>query len=144
MILKSLKKLELANIQLLLSLLVSLLIFFVNFENLYLFLALAMIFQIYIRSLNFSFVVYKALNQAKVAKSLISLKVLLSAIRGIITAFFIFLALKYFGLNYIGLLLAVITLLSSMVFYGILKKQLVLDLFVHGLTSIKLHRHHSH
>ena len=80
-----------------------------------------MIFQVYIRSLNFSFVVYKALNQAKVAKSLISLKVLLSAIRGIITAFFIFLAVKYFGLKYIGLLLSVITLLSSMVFYGILK-----------------------
>ncbi len=119
--LKKIKKLELADIQLILSLVVALNLSVIQFENIYLFLVLAAIFQVYIRSLNFSFLVYKVLNQAKMAKSLISLKVLVSAMRGIITAFFIFLALKYFGLSYIIVLSSVLVVLSSMIIYGVLK-----------------------
>lgn len=119
--LKKIKKLELADIQLILSLVVALILSIFHFPSLYLFLALAVIFQVYIRSLSFSFLVYKVLNQAKMAKSLISLKVFVSAIRGIITAFFIFLALKYFGLNYLVILSAVFVVLSSMIIYGLLK-----------------------
>lgn len=119
--LKKLKKLELADIQLILSLLVALSFLIIHFDSLYLFLVLTLIFQVYIRSLNFSFLAYRLLNQAKMAKSLISIKVIFSAMRGIVTAFFIFLALKYFGLNYIIVLSAIFVLLSSMLIFGLLK-----------------------
>ncbi|MCH2227714.1 MAG: hypothetical protein MK033_08065 [Candidatus Caenarcaniphilales bacterium] len=74
-------------------------------------------------SLDFSFTVFRSLDQANIAKPMIPLKVIISAMRAIVTAFLMFLCLKYFSLDYVQVLLASFSLLASLIISGFYSNQ---------------------
>jgi prepilin signal peptidase PulO-like enzyme (type II secretory pathway) len=123
-----LKKLNLANTHLV-SILFSLIFIIFFFKAIFLkFLLTALVFQIYLRVLNFSFVYIQAfssnLNSQSISdqetntQSVVTLKTIGSLSRAIFSAFLLFLLVKYFSIGADVLLLAVSGLIISFIAYG--------------------------
>jgi hypothetical protein len=123
-----LKKLNLANIHLV-SILFSLIFIIFFFKAIFLkFLLTALVFQIYLRVLNFSFVYIQAFSnnlhsqsisdQETNTQSVITLKTIGSLSRAIFSAFLLFLLVKYFSIGASEILLAVSGLIISFIVYG--------------------------
>ena len=111
-----------AKLHALLSLILLLVVFLLNL-NWKVFLSLSFVFNLYLMSLDFSFTVFRSLDQANIAKPMIPLKVIISAMRAIVTAFLMFLCLKYFSLDYVQVLLASFSLLASLNISGFYSNQ---------------------
>lgn len=111
-----------AKLHALLSLILLLVVFLLNL-NWKVFLSLSFVFNLYLMSLDFSFTVFRSLDQANIAKPMIPLKVIISAMRAIVTAFLMFLCLKYFSLDYVQVLLASFSLLASLIISGFYSNQ---------------------
>ena len=123
-----LKKLNLANTHLV-SILFSLIFIIFFFKAIFLkFLLTALVFQIYLRVLNFSFVYIQAfsrnLNSQSISdqetntQSVVTLKTIGSLSRAIFSAFLLFLLVKYFSIGASEILLAVSGLIISFIIYG--------------------------
>ena len=111
-----------AKLHALLSLILLLVVFLLNL-NWKVFLSLSFVFNLYLMSLDFSFTVFRSLDQANIAKPMIPLKVIISAMRAIVTAFLMVLCLKYFSLDYVQVLLASFSLLASLIISGFYSNQ---------------------
>ncbi|MFM7457662.1 MAG: hypothetical protein ACKO3R_03245 [bacterium] len=110
-----LEKLNLANTHLV-SILFSLIFIIFFFKAIFLkFLLTALVFQIYLRVLNFSFAYIQAFSRNLHSQST---KIIGSLSRAIFSAFLLFLLVKYFSIGASEILLAVSGLIISFIAYG--------------------------